>query len=127
MSNDAVFLCFIAALTLCFALINCTQFLTKRNRTSQVIGTITSIKTANSTKSNYRNSKWAIVSYNVDGKTYQSKKRIQVPLNSQIGTAVMIRYDKFDPEKLYCFSGFRIIISLLIAAACILIVTFKLV
>lgn len=127
MSNDAIFLCFIAALTLCFALINCIQFLAKRNRTSQVVGTITSIKTPNPTKSNFRNSKWAIVSYNVNGKTYQSKKRIQVPLCSQIGSTVMIRYDKFNPEILYCFSGLRIIISLLITATCILIVTLKLV
>lgn len=127
MNNDSIFLYIIAALALCFALVNSFQFLTKRNRTAQVIGTVTSIKTANPTSSNYRNSKWATVSYNVNGKTYQPQKRIQVPLNSQIGTTIMVRYDKFDPEKLYCFSSLRIIISLLIAAVCILIVTFKLV
>lgn len=127
MNNETIFLYIIAALALCFAFTNCIQFLTKRNRIAQVIGTITSIKTPNPTKSNYRNSKWAIVSYNVNGKTYESKKRIQVPLYSQIGTTVMIRYDKFNPEKLYCFSGLRIMISFLIAALCILIVKFKLV
>lgn len=127
MNNDTIFLYIIAALALSFAFTNCIQFLTKRNRTAQVIGTITSIKTPNPTKSNYRNSKWAIVSYKVNGKTYESKKRIQVPLYSQIGTTVMIRYDKFNPEKLYCFSGLRIMISFLIAVTCILIVTFKLV
>lgn len=127
MNNDSIFLYIIAALALCFALVNCFQFLTKRNRTAQVPGTITSIKETNPTNSNYRNSKWATVSYNVNGKTYQPYKRIQVPLNSQIGTTVMIRYDKFDPEKLYSFSSLRIIISLLIAVACIVIVTFKLV
>lgn len=127
MNNDSIFLYIIAALALCFALVNCFQFLTKRNRTAQVIGTITSIKTTNPTNSNYRNSKWATVSYNVNGKTYQPHKRIQVPLTSQVGTTVLVRYDKSDPEKLYCFSSLRIIISLLIVAACIFIITFKLV
>lgn len=127
MNNDSIFLYIVAVLALCFALVNCFQFITKRSRTALVIGTITSIKTANPTNSNYRNSKWATVSYSVDGKIYQPQKRIQVPINSQIGTTVKIRYDKFDPEKIYCFSSLRIIISLLIFAVCIFIVTFKLV
>lgn len=127
MSKDTVFLYIIALIALCFALINCIQFLAKRNKTAQVIGTITSIKTLNPAKTNYRNSKWAKISYNVNGKTYQSQNRIQVPIASQVGTSVTVRYDKFKPEKLYRFSGSRIIVSFLITAICILAATFKVV
>lgn len=127
MSRDAIFLSVIACAALCFALINCIQFLVKRNKTAQTAGTVISIKTLNPTAGNYRNSKWAEVSYSVDGKTYQSQNRIQVPMASQIGTPVTVRYDKSRPEKLYSFSSLRITASLLIAAACILAAVFNLV
>ena len=75
----------------------------------------------------HSHSKWAKVSYKVDGKTYQSQNRIQVPMALQIGSTVKIRYDKFNPEKLYSFSLLRIVISILIAAVCILAAVFKLI
>jgi len=74
-----------------------------------------------------RNSKWAKVSYNVNGKSYQSANRIQVSMTSQIGTPVTVRYDIFNPEKLYSFSVSRIIVSLIIATVCIIVAVFKLV
>lgn len=74
-----------------------------------------------------RNSKWAIVSYKAGGKTYQSQNRIQVPMALEVGSTVKVRYDKFNPEKLYGFSPLRIVISFLIATVCILAVVFKLV
>lgn len=127
MDNDTIFLSVIAAAALCFALINCVQFLLKRNRTAQTTGTIISIKMPNPETAKARNSKWAKVSYKVDGKTHQSQNRIQVPMALQIGSTVKIRYDKFNPEKLYSFSLLRIVISILIAAVCILAAVFKLI
>ena len=67
-----------------------------------------------------RNSKWAIVSYTVDGKVYQSQNRVQVPMAQQVGSTVKVRYDRLSPEKLYSFSMLRIAVSILIAAVCIL-------
>ena len=127
MDNDTIFLSVIAAAALCFALINCVQFLLKRNRTAQTTGTIISIKMPNPETAKARNSKWAKVSYNVNGKSYQSANRIQVSMTSQIGTPVTVRYDIFNPEKLYSFSVSRIIVSLIIAAICIIAAVFKLV
>lgn len=66
-----------------------------------------------------RNSKWAQVSYKVDGKSYQSQNRVQVSMALQVGSTVKVRYDKFNPEKLYSFSLLRIAISILIAVVCI--------
>lgn len=127
MDNDTIFLSVIAAAALCFGLINCVQFLLKRNRTAQTTGTIISIKMPNPETAKARNSKWAKVSYKADGKTYQSQNRIQVPMALQVGSTVKIRYDKFNPEKLYSFSLLRIVISILIAAVCILAAIFKLI
>ena len=73
-----------------------------------------------------RNSKWAKVSYTVDGKTYQSENRVQVPMALQVGSTVKVRYDKLNPGKLYSFSLLRIVISFLIAAVCIFTAVFKL-
>lgn len=127
MNNDTIFLYIIATMAICFGLINCIQFLLKRNKTAQTTGTIISIKMPNPETAKARNSKWAEVSYKANGKTYQSKNRIQVPMSSQIGTSLTVRYDTQNPEKLYSFSVLRIIVSLLIAAICIIAAVFKLV
>ena len=127
MDNDTIFLSVIAAAALCFALINCVQFLLKRNRTAQTTGTIISIKMPNPETAKARNSKWAKVSYMVDGKSYQSRNRVQVPMALQEGATVKVRYDKSNPEKLYSFSMLRIAVSVLIAAICILAAVFKLI
>ena len=127
MDNDTIFLYIITAAALCFGLINCIQFLLKRNRTAQTTGTIISIKMPNPETAKTRNSKWAQFSYTVDGKSYQSQNRIQVPIALQTGSTVQIRYDKFNPEKLYSFSLLRITVSILIAAICILAAVYNLI
>ncbi len=127
MDNDTIFLYIIAATALCFGLINCIQFLLKRNKTAQTTGTIISIKMPNPETAKARNSKWAKVSYRVDGKSYQSQNRVQVPMALQVGSTVKVRYDKLNPEKLYSFSLLRIAVSFLIAAICILAAVFKLI
>ncbi len=104
MNNDTIFLYIIAAIALCFGLINCIQFLLKRNRTAQTTGTIISIKMPNPETAKARNSKWAKVSYMVDGKSYQSQNRVQVPMALQVGSTVKVRYDKLNPEKMYTIS-----------------------
>ena len=127
MNNDTIFLYIIAAAALCFGLINCIQFLLKRNRTEQTTGTIISIKMPNPETAKTRNSKWAQVSYTIDGKSYQSQNRVQVPMVLQVGSTVKVRYDKLNPEKLYSFSLLRITVSILVAAICILTAVFKLI
>jgi hypothetical protein len=125
--RDTIFLYIIAGIALCFGMANCIQFLLKRNRTAQTVGTITSIKMPNPETAKARNSKWAIVSYKVNRKNFQSQNRIQVPMALQVGSTVKIRYDKFNPEKLYSFSLLQIVISILIAAICVLAAVFKLI
>ena len=116
--RETVFLYIIAILALGFGLVNFIQFLMKRGQTAQTVGTILSIKNTNPQNPKYRNSKWATVTYKVNGKTYQSQNRIQVPIAAQVGTTIPIRYDINHPEKLYSFSVSRIVVSFLIAVVC---------
>lgn len=125
MSNEVMFLYIIGVVVFCFGLVNVIQFLLKHNKTAQTVGTIMSIKMPNPETAKHRNSKWAIVSYKVNGKAYQSSNYIQVPMASQIGSTVKVRYDMFAPEKIYSFSLLRITVSFLIAAICFLTAIFK--
>ena len=124
MNNDAIFLYIIAGAALCFGVMNCLQFLLKINKTAQTTGTIISVKMPNPETAKARNSKWAKISYSVEGKSYQSQNRVQVPMALQVGATVKIRYDKLNPEKLYHFSISRIAMSILITAVCILAAAF---
>ena len=118
MDRDTIFLYIIAVIASCFGLINCIQFFLKGNKTAQTVGTIISFKTINPENSKFRNSKWATVSYKVNGRTYQSQNCIQVPVASQIGTTITVRYDTQNPEKLYSFSFYELLyhLSLLLSA-----------
>lgn len=127
MRKDAIIFYAIAAIAVCFALFNAFLLLLKREKTAQTTGIISSIKMPNAEMAKARNSKWAAITYTVNGKTYRSKKRIQVSMASQVGDSVIVRYDIGHPEKLYSFSVSRIIISLLVAVICILAAFFKLV
>ena len=125
MNNEVIFLYVVSIAAICFGLVNVVQFLLKRNKTAQTVGTIISVKTLNPETAKTRNSKWATVSYKVNDKIYQSQNRIQVPMTSQIGSTVRVRYDKSTPEKLYSFSIIRIIMSFIVAAICFLMAVFK--
>ena len=50
MDRDTIFLYVIAAIALCFELINCIQFFLKGNKTAETVGTIISFKTINPEK-----------------------------------------------------------------------------
>lgn len=127
MDRDIACLLIIAVAAFCFGLINGIGFLLKRNRTAQTVGTITSIRMPNQQNFGSRNSKWATVSYKVNGKTCQSENRIQVSMAAQIGTPVTVRYDTQKPERLYQFSVLRMAVSFFLSAVCIAAAAFRLV
>ena len=118
MDNETVFLYILGALALGFGLINGIQCLLQHNQTAQTLGTILSITMPNPETAKARNSKWARVSYAVNGKIYQPQKRIQVPMSARVGATVKVRYDKACPEKLYGFSWRRMMIAFGIAFIC---------
>lgn len=121
MKNDTIFLYLIAAVSFLFALYNAFALRAKRNTTAKTVGTINSITLPNPETAKTRNSKWAKITYCVNGKKYVSENRIQVPMTAQIGETVTVRYDLERPEKLYSFSLKRVLVSLLLAAICIVV------
>lgn len=120
MERTVIMLGVASACALLFAGYNACCVLLRKNRMVSVTGTVVSIVTALPETSKARNSKWAIVSYKVNGKRYTSCNRIQVPMTAQVGSKVKICYDKDAPEKLFSFSVKWIVVSLLIAAVCVI-------
>lgn len=127
MTGDTIFLYLFAVVSLAFAIFNGICFLIKRNRTAQAVGTILSITSPNPETAKARNSKWAKVSYKVDGRNVTSKNRVQVPMTAEIGSPVTIRYDVEQPDKLYSFSLLRILTALCITVICIIAAVFNLI
>lgn len=121
MERDVIVLYIIAGVSFSFALFNCIFFVIKRGKTVKTKGTIVSIKSTNPANEKWRNAKLANVSYLVDGKNIVSKNRLQVPLASEIGTTLTIRYDRNQPERIYGYSAKRMMAGFLIGTGSMII------
>ena len=55
MNNEVIFLYVVSIAAICFGLVNVVQFLLKRNKTAQTVGTIISVKTLNPETAKTRN------------------------------------------------------------------------
>ena len=118
MENETIILYVIVVLSLLFASFNGVCMFIKRGKTSQTMGTIVSITSPSPETAKVRNSKWAKVTYRVNDKIYISLNRVQVPMTSQVGSLIKIRYDTTQPEQLYSYSLLKILVALFIAAIC---------
>lgn len=125
MDKEVIFLGMIALLALGFCVINIVSYIANKRHSEETHGTIISLKTLNPSTEKMRNSKWAIVTYNVAGKSYTSKRYIQVSMSADIGSHVQVRYDINQPGKLYSFSTRRIAVSVLIVIGCLLLIGIK--
>ncbi|UZT81146.1 hypothetical protein [Caproicibacterium sp. BJN0003] len=119
MKKDVIFLYIIALACIVFALVEGISLILMNGKTSTVIGTIVNIKTAVSGSKN--NSKWAIMRYNVDEKTYTSCNRIQVPMSSVVGSQIQVCYCIDQPTKLYSGSFTKLVIAFIVAVICVVI------
>jgi hypothetical protein len=119
MKKDVMFLYIIALACIAFTLFEGISLILMHGKTATVIGTIVDIKTAVSGSKN--NSKWAVVRYNVDEKTYTSSNRIQVPMSSVVGSQIQVCYCIDQPTKLYSGSFTRLVIAFIVAIICVII------
>ncbi|OUP22479.1 hypothetical protein B5F29_01710 [Lachnoclostridium sp. An196] len=124
MNHEKMFLCVIAALSLAFAIYNGISMACMYHRSACTKGTVVTLMSPGPERVKRCNSKWAQVSYKVDGRTYTSRNRVQVPMWAQVGTPVTVRYDIKQPENLYHFSALRILAGTIIALVCIAAVIF---
>jgi endo-beta-N-acetylglucosaminidase D len=86
-----------------------------KNKIDYTDGTIVGANTAVPETMKKNNSKWAIVSYKVDGKMITSENKIQVSMNSKVGDKVKIAYLINNPEKLFTATFKKAFISFIIA------------
>ena len=126
-SNEIYFLGAIAVIAFLFCVYNLVNLLLIQNKSATTTGTIISYTTAIPSTTAFHNSKWAQLTYKVNGKQYISQKSIQVPFFSEIGSAAQIRYDTQHPERLYGFSPARILISLGITIVSIIVIVVRLI
>ncbi|NVF10772.1 hypothetical protein HV819_01945 [Anaerococcus sp. AGMB00486] len=87
-----------------------------RNNTDYTSGKIISIWQPNPKSVKKGNSKWAQFEYSINGKTYVSKNKIQVPMSMEMGDIKKIKYSKKDHEKIYSFSLKRAIMLCIVSA-----------
>lgn len=125
MDNETLFLFVVLTASLLFAAFNGICMAVKRGKTAQAMGTVISLTSPLPDTVKFRNSKWAQVTYHVDGKACTSQNRVQVPLTAQIGSTVRIRYDMEQPDILYSYSLKRVAMSLAVAAVCAVIILFR--
>lgn len=123
--RDVIFLYFIALICIIFILIEGISLIRMKGKTAETIGIITDIKTALPESVKRNNSKWAIISYNVDGKIYMSSNRIQVPMSSEVGNKVKVCYCINQPAKIYSRSLTRLAIAFIVAIVCVIVANIK--
>jgi hypothetical protein len=119
MKKDVMFLYIIALVCIVFAFVEGISLILMNGKTATVIGTIVDIKTAVS--GNKNNSKWAVMRYNIDGKTYISCNRMQVPMSSVVGSQIQVHYCIDQPTKLYSGSFTKLAIAFIVAVICVVI------
>lgn len=119
MEGEVIFFYAVSALALGFAGINGLFMVTRRGRTARTTATVVSFTTVCPERVKRGNGKWAQVSYKVGSKVYTPTQRIQVPMSAVIGSKVTVRYDRITPQKLYSFSGKRIMTGAVIGIICL--------
>lgn len=100
---------------LIFYIYQLTTFMINKNKIRYTEGTIIKLSTAVPETMKKNNSKWAIMSYKIDGKTIISENKIQVSMHSKVGDKVKIAYFKNNPGRLFTTPVKKSLISLIIS------------
>lgn len=114
MDRDITFINAILLISLLFVFWELIQIIQYRGKYKSTDAIVMSTIYANPNGTTFRNSKWALVSYRVDGKSYISKRRIQVAMNTNVGDKVKIKFEKEAPERIVSFSYKKLLIGLMI-------------
>ncbi len=113
--SSSYFMILVGISALIFSVYQLIIFMINKNKIEYTDGTIVEVNTAVPETMKKNNSKWAIVSYKVDGKMITSKNRIQVSMNSKVGDKVKVAYLINNPEKLFTTTLKKASISFIIA------------
>lgn len=114
MERNITFINWVILLSFLFVLWQGIQIIFMSGATEKTKATIVETRFANSNGTTFRNSNWALVSYNVENKEFISEHRIQVSMNSKVGDVIEVKYYKNAPERLAAFSLKKFIIGLVV-------------
>lgn len=92
-----------------------TKFIKFRKRGCLTEGTIVDATTVCAETMKVYNSKWATISYKVDGKMRVAENRVLVPMGSIVGDRIMICYDRNSPSRVFNYSLKRALLLLIVA------------
>lgn len=115
--SNKYFIIMIGVLALLYSAQQFTMFIINKNKIAYTDGIIVKLNTAVPETMKKNNSKWAIVSYKVDGKEIISENKIQVSMNSNLGDSLKIAYYVDNPSKLFTATLKKAIIFLGISVA----------
>lgn len=92
-----------------------TKYIKVRKRGCLTEGTIVDATTVCAETMKVYNSKWATISYKVDGKMRVAENRVLVPMGSIVGDRIMICYDRNCPSRVFNYSLKRALLLLIVA------------
>lgn len=110
-----------AAFSIVYSAYQYISFIMNKDLISYTIATIIDTTTVAPESMKKNNSRWATVSFSVDGKGYISSNRIQVSMNASIGDEIKIAYYKDNPSELFTPSLKKSVIFLGIGVLCMVI------
>lgn len=108
MERDQMVLGTLAVLCAVYAAEQLIRLLRGRANTAVVRAVVMSVSCAMPERVRRNNSKWALVSYKVDGIAYCPPERVQVPMTAMVGSRVTVRYYLDDPGRIAAFSRYRL-------------------
>ncbi|SFB43633.1 hypothetical protein [Clostridium frigidicarnis] len=109
---------FAAAFCILYSVHQYISFMMNKRLISYTMATIIDTNTALPETMKKSNSRWAVVSFIVDGKDYISSSRIQVSMNDSIGDQIKIAYYKDNPSDLFTPNLKKAGISFVIGILC---------
>ncbi|MBS6953083.1 MAG: hypothetical protein KH230_07595 [Enterocloster asparagiformis] len=108
MGREQMVLGTLAVLCAVYAAEQLIRLLRGRANTAAVRAVVMSVSCALPERVRRNNSKWALVSYKVDGIFYSPPERVQVPMTAMVGSRVTVRYYLDDPGRIAAFSWSRL-------------------
>lgn len=109
---------FAAAFCIAYSVHQYISFMMNKRLISYTMATIIDTNTALPETMKKNNSRWARVSFRVDGRDYISSSRIQVSMNDSIGDQIKIAYYKDNPSDLFTPNLKKAGISFVIGILC---------
>jgi hypothetical protein len=125
MAKEIAILYSISAALILFAISYSISLFFAERKVKKTMGTIVNTSYAVAETMRVYNSKWANMSYTVNGRGYISENRMQVPMNAEIGEQFPLKYYVEQPARLYTRSAKWPMIALGVAAACFLIASIQ--